>query len=54
MTTRVCNACEIAGVPLTTAELLVGHARQSLSYGLYSKSPGLEVLREAMDKVKLL
>ena len=32
--------CEAAGVPESTTKLLVGHSRQSLTYGLYS--PGIE------------
>jgi integrase len=32
--------CEAAGVPESTTKLLVGHSRQSLTYGLYS--PGVE------------
>lgn len=32
--------CEAASVPESTTKLLVGHARQSLTYGLYS--PGVE------------
>lgn len=45
--------CEEAGVPQSTADLLTGHARQNLSYGLYSKGPGLEKLIEAVDKLDL-
>jgi len=42
---------ESAGVPEPTTALIVGHARQSLTYGLYSKGPGFEALLEAVDKV---
>jgi integrase len=45
------NACETAGVPEASTKLLVGHSRQSLTYGLYSAGLDLPVLREAVLKV---
>ena len=48
------TAMERAGIPESTAKLIDGHARQSLSYGLYSKGLDLDGLAEAMSKVKLL
>lgn len=45
------QACETAGVSQSDAERLVGHARQSLTYGLYSPGPDLETLRRAIAKV---
>jgi integrase len=43
--------CEQAGLPQSTAALLLGHARQSLTYGLYSPGPEFEALQVAMEKV---
>ncbi|MCH7510375.1 MAG: tyrosine-type recombinase/integrase [Proteobacteria bacterium] len=48
------TAMEKAGIPESTAKLIDGHTRQSLSYGLYSKGLDLDGLAEAMSKVKLL
>lgn len=45
------NKLEIAGVPVSTGELLLGHARQSMSYGRYSKSLPLEQLKKAVNLV---
>lgn len=45
------NACENAGVPELTTQLIVGHARQSLTYGLYSPGVNFKLLREAVEKV---
>lgn len=45
------TALEEKKVPVTTAELLVGHRRQSLSYGLYSKGLELEGLQEAIKDI---
>jgi integrase len=42
---------ENAGVPVSTAELIVGHRRQSMSYGTYSKGIEIDQLREAVEKV---
>lgn len=42
---------ETAGVPQSTTELLVGHARQSLTYGLYSPGPEFPKLAEEIRKV---
>lgn len=47
------TAMEQAGIPQSTAHLIDGHARQSLSYGLYSKGPGLQTLADAMSKVRI-
>ena len=47
------TAMEEAGIPESTAKLIDGHARQSLSYGLYSKGPQLETLRESAEKVSI-
>jgi integrase len=43
--------CEQAEVPEPTAQLLMGHARQSLTYGLYSPGPEFPKLQEAVGKV---
>jgi integrase len=43
--------CEHAGIPQSTAALLLGHARQSLTYGLYSPGPEFGALKEAIAKV---
>jgi hypothetical protein len=49
------NALERAGVPETTAKLLVGHRRQSITYGdpggSYSSSLPLEKLADAVSRV---
>jgi integrase len=42
---------ETAKVPQSTCNLIDGHARQNLSYGLYSDGPDWPVLVEAMGKV---
>jgi len=47
------TAMEQAGIPESTAKLIDGHARQSLSYGLYSKGPLLESFWEAVDRVEI-
>jgi hypothetical protein len=38
------------GVPESTCKLLVGHARESMTYGHYSKGERLN-LREAINKL---
>ena len=43
--------CEQASLPQSTAALLLGHARQSLTYGLYSPGPEFETLQAAMEKI---
>jgi integrase len=43
--------CEHAEVPESTTQLLTGHARQSLTYGLYSPGPEFPTLQEAVTKV---
>jgi site-specific recombinase XerD len=43
--------CEEAGVPESTVKLLVGHARQSLTFGTYSPGVQLDTLRQAVRKV---
>jgi integrase len=43
--------CEEAGVPESTVKLLVGHARQSLTFGTYSPGVQLNTLRDAVQKV---
>jgi integrase len=43
--------CEQANIPESTAQLLTGHARQSLTYGLYSPGPEFPTLQEAIGKV---
>lgn len=48
------TALEEQGVPEPTTQLIVGHARQSLTYGLYSKGPGLEALRTAINKATII
>jgi integrase len=42
---------EQAGIPESTAKLLTGHARQSLTYGLYSPGPEYSTLTAAMQKI---
>lgn len=44
---------EQAGIPQSTAQSIDEHARQSLSYGLYSKGPGLDALRESIECVEI-
>jgi integrase len=43
--------CEDAGIAESTAKLLTGHARQSMTYGLYSPGPEWPTLIAAMQKV---
>jgi integrase len=43
--------CEHAKIPESTAKLLTGHARQSLTYGLYSPGPEFPVLTKEIKKV---
>lgn len=43
--------CEHAKIPESTAKLLMGHARQSLTFGLYSPGPDFPVLLKEMRKV---
>lgn len=43
---------ENAGVPVSTCELIVGHRRQSMSYGTYSKGIEIDQLRRAVEKVE--
>ena len=45
------NACELAGIPEHTIKQLVGHTRNSMTYGTYSKGVSIELLREAIEKV---
>ncbi|MEL6447361.1 MAG: DUF6538 domain-containing protein [Pseudomonadota bacterium] len=42
---------EQLGIPEPTVQLIIGHARQSLTYGLYSRDPGFELLRDAIRKI---
>ena len=42
---------ENAGVPVNITESIVGHRRQSMSYGVYSKGADMKVMREAVEKV---
>jgi integrase len=42
---------ESAAVPESTTKLLTGHARQSLTYGLYSPGPEFATLAAAIQKV---
>lgn len=51
--TTFITAAETASIPESTVKLLVGHARQSMSYGHYSKGPHFDVLTAAMEKVKI-
>lgn len=41
---------EVAEVPESTTKLLIGHARASLTYGLYSKGQRVQ-LRDAINKL---
>ena len=43
--------CEAAGVPESTTKLLVGHSRQSLTYGLYSPGVEFEKLAAAVASI---
>lgn len=43
--------CENAEIPESTAALLKGHARQSLTYGLYSPGPEFPQLRKAVAQI---
>lgn len=43
--------CEDAEVPESTTKLIVGHTRDSLTYGTYSPGPKFDALREAVAKV---
>jgi integrase len=45
------SALERAGVAESTAELIVGHRRQGMSFGHYSQGPGFEMLRDAVARV---
>jgi len=45
------NACELAEIPERTTQQLVGHTRDSMSYGTYSKGVDMKLLREAIEKV---
>ncbi len=45
------NACELAGIPEPTTKQIVGHAKQSLTYGTYSAGVDLVLLRDAIKKV---
>ncbi len=45
------QALETAGVPESTAKLIIGHERESLTYGLYSHGVPLQVLRQAVELV---
>lgn len=45
------GALEKAGVAVNLAEQIVGHAKQSLTYGLYSDGVPLEMLHDAISKV---
>lgn len=46
------TALEESGCPENVAKQLLGHAKSSLSYGLYSSGVSVEVLRSAVEKVK--
>jgi len=43
--------CEQAEIPESTAKLLTGHSRQSLTYGLYSPGPEFPTLAAAIQKI---
>lgn len=45
------NALELAEVPHHTAQQLLGHTRDSMTYGTYSKGVDMKLLREAIEKV---
>lgn len=45
------TALENAGIPESTAQQIVGHKKQSMTYGLYSKGVKMDVLSEAVQKV---
>lgn len=45
------RALEEAGVSENLAQQIVGHKKQSMTYGLYSQGVSLKALQEAVDKV---
>jgi integrase len=45
------HRCELATVPESTTKLIVGHARQSLTYGLYSPGVEFDLLKKETGKV---
>lgn len=45
------DACEGVGIPESTTKLIVGHARESMTYGLYSKGTRVD-LRKAVERVR--
>lgn len=45
------TSLERAGVPVSTIQSLVGHERPELALNTYSAGPGMEVLREAIERV---
>ncbi len=44
---------EAAGVAETTVASVVGHYRKGMTFGHYSKGPGMELLRSCVEAVKL-
>ncbi len=45
------TACEMAGIPEPTTKQIVGHTRDSMSYGTYSKGVDMKLLRDAIEKL---
>lgn len=45
------QALRDAGVPMETAEYLIGHRVQSMTYGYYSPGPSFDRLKDAMELV---
>ena len=44
--------CENAGIPEGVTADIAGHKKQTISYGLYSAGNNIEVMREALEKVR--
>ncbi|MBV1904674.1 MAG: hypothetical protein KUG75_01245 [Pseudomonadales bacterium] len=45
------SALETAGVPESTSKLIIGHERESMTYGHFSHGVPIGVLTEAVESV---
>lgn len=45
------SQCEVAGLPESTTKLIVGHERESMTYGHYSRGLPIEELAKAIKRV---
>jgi integrase len=45
------SQCEVAGLPESTTKLIVGHERESMTYGHYSRGLPMEELTKAVSRV---